>query len=171
MQGYKLIGKGTFSKVYRKGDENVVAVHSTDPAKECMSLGFFPDSRLFPKITRVSVGEECTLYTMAYYPKVRAPKKVLNTRDYELYRLLRDISSLIPCDSERYNTYMTLFDAIPDKFAAERKDLVEALTALSNYGQDIGFEISPRNISATADGDLILLDCFFFVQALLNSLK
>jgi len=41
-----------------------------------------------------------------------------------------------------------------------RNSLQEAIDACANYGSDIKFEISPRNV-AVKNGNLILLDCFF----------
>lgn len=139
-----LIGKGSFSKVYRSGTSRHVTVVSEDLVKECMAMGWFPSSRLFPKIKRISWG----VYRMKYYPKVRSPKRQLNPKSYELYRMLREAYI-------KYNWY----DGIPTKY---ERILNEAVDALRNYADDICFEISPRNISCTPKGNLVLLDCFFF---------
>ena len=41
--------------------------------------------------------------------------------------------------------------------------MIDALRACSNYGSDVGFEISPRNIFID-NGNLILADCFFIIS-------
>jgi hypothetical protein len=54
------------------------------------------------------------------------------------------------------------FNRLP-KWAA--RALNEQIDGLMNYGADIRFEISPRNV-AVKNGKLILLDCFFFASKL-----
>ncbi|UZT50044.1 hypothetical protein [Enterobacter phage 01_vB_Eclo_IJM] len=44
-------------------------------------------------------------------------------------------------------------------------DVLMALDACANFGSDIQFEISPRNVRAV-NGKLILVDCFFLVSKL-----
>jgi hypothetical protein len=41
----------------------------------------------------------------------------------------------------------------------------DAVEACANYGSDVMFEISPRNV-AVHNGNLILLDCFFIKSKL-----
>ena len=57
---------------------------------------------------------------------------------------------------------------MPDKFDNEKEAILEAIDAMCNYGSDVSFEISPRNIAADKDGNLILLDCFFIKSQLSN---
>lgn len=168
MKGNTLIGKGTFSTVYRKGSSKKVTVLSNDPVKECMSLGWFPKTRLFPKVERCFHPGTRQAYSMKFYSKVRAPKRELNARSYELYRVLKELvddygysRSLTP-----YEQWSAAFNTLPAKFSREKAHLLAALDALSNYGSDACFEISPRNIAKTASGKLVLLDCFFMRSAL-----
>lgn len=49
--------------------------------------------------------------------------------------------------------------SLPPKFRKQRDHLLAAIDALYNYGDDVCFEISPRNVTAHK-GKLILLDCF-----------
>ncbi len=169
----KLIGKGAFSKVYRKDNENKVTVLTDDNVKECMGNGWFPDTSLFPKVVAID-HDEISTYEMPYYPKVRAPKKELTKRSYELYNALRELADTMPYCANKYDSYEKLhkhIDTIPAKFSKEKREIREAIEALSNYGPDIAFEISPRNISKTARGKLVLLDCFFFKSALQKKYK
>ena len=54
-----LIGRGTFSRAYLRRDGRVL-LKSDDPMKEAMALGFFPRSRLFPRIERIaSTSQPC----------------------------------------------------------------------------------------------------------------
>jgi hypothetical protein len=165
MKGYKMIGKGSFSKVYRRGNENSVLIISNDPVKECMSFGWFPKSRLFPTVERLSYNDDGTqTYKMKYFDRVRAPKRQLNAKAYELYKALRDLFDTFPHYVYGYQLYSELiiaFKSLPKKFKTAKIALLEAVDALTNYGSDICFEISPRNIAVTKSGNLILLDCFF----------
>ena len=52
-----LIGRGMFSTVYRKNAKTVL-IKSVDPVKECMAMGWFPSSRMFPKTTRVALLDD-----------------------------------------------------------------------------------------------------------------
>lgn len=158
-----LIGKGTFTKCYLNEDEKTVTLNSTDYIKECIALDWFPESRLFPEIERT---DEQYIYTMEYYPRVSSLKNNLDARDWKLYQILRKLSI-----GYLRNNYLNLdawreqFATIPDEYEEEREEILEALQACSNYGEDINFEISPRNV-ATKNDKLILLDCFFIISQL-----
>jgi hypothetical protein len=154
-----LIGKGLFTKCYLNDDGKTVTLNSICPIKEIMSLGWFPEHRLFPKIKRIDTNQ----YVMDYYPKVSSLKTTLSEYDYKLYKTLKHLkNAMIP--NRKGNTLsdwtMDMFRRIPDSFSEEREVLEKALDACSNYGKDICFEISPRNV-AVKDGRLILLDVFF----------
>jgi hypothetical protein len=43
--------------------------------------------------------------------------------------------------------------------------MLDALDACANYGNDVCFEISPRNV-AVKNGKLVLMDCFFMADKL-----
>ena len=172
MKGLKQIGKGSFSTVYKK-TSNKVLIKSNDKAKECFSHGWGNNSKLFPNIERLDYleSEDKNLYEMKYYPKCIAPKQQLNKKSYERYLLLRNLANnfLVPNMHDGFNKLYELFSNINDKYLKD--SLIEAIEGLSNYGSDIAFEISPRNISYTKSGNLILLDCFFFKSDLLKLRK
>ena len=159
----KIIGKGQFTTAYRK-NAHTVLLKSTDPIKECMSLGWFPDSHLFPKITRISSNENLSIYEMKYYPKVKSLKHALKSKHYEYYKALRKLfedncfhaSSIDNLYFMWYKIFSTT-DTLPKHI---KKHLLDALDACSNYGTAIAFEISPRNVAVSKTGGLILLDCF-----------
>ena len=157
----KLIGKGTFTHAFLI-DDNTVALHSTDPLKECMAHGWFPDNRLFPIVEQT----DHNVYTMKYYPKVRSLKNSLNERDYTLYTILRKLRIVQPANNYmKLDAWRAAFNTIPGEYSTEREALLDALDACCNYGTDINFEISPRNV-AVDNGNLVLLDCFFLTSAL-----
>ena len=163
----QLIGKGSFTKAYRK-DKTTVLLKSDDPIKECMSMGWFPDSRLFPKIIRTDFGE----YEMKYYEKVSSLKKSLTETHYEMYEELRKVSKNIKRTSNIYDGLFNVrdgFKMIKDRRLKEI--MIRAVEACSNYGSDVEFEISPRNVAVTKTGKLILLDCFFMKSKALNIRK
>lgn len=155
-----VIGRGSFSAVYRK-NKNTVLIKSTDSVKECMSLGWFPNSRYFPRIKRVGFSdlEYYTYYESKYYPRVKSLKAALNPNDYELYRELIKLKE--SNFSLRPDPWPEVFKRLPAKFKSARKALIGAYEALRNYSDNIGFEISPRNVAAH-NGRLVFLDCFFF---------
>jgi hypothetical protein len=150
----KLIGKGLFTKAYLR-DDGMVELESSDPIKECMAFGWFPDSRLFPDIKSLDNGN----YEMKHYPRVSSLKSSLKPLEYKKYLELRNIN--IPIVQNKYDGYNSLYNAfstIRGKLLKEA--MLSALEACSNYGSDVNFEISPRNV-AVDKGNLILLDCFF----------
>lgn len=162
MIGYTKIGQGLFSTVYRKGNSKKVLIISRDSVKECMALDWFPNSRLFPKIDRLNYNDDGTsTYTMRYYDKVIAPKKQLNKQSYRLYLTLRNLSTCTSNPHDLYECWIREFKKLPKEFKTTQRVLIEAVEALTNYGTDIAFEISPRNIAVTKSGNLVLLDCFF----------
>ncbi len=160
----KLIGKGTFSKVYLKGNDEVLIV-SRDKVKQAMSEMHWPSSRLFPRIRKEGEGQNGTsLYTSKYYPRVRNLKNSLEPKEWELYRYLQDLDRWPSrADMSKGNRWRSLFSSIP--WRGKREALLAALDCLRMYGDDVCFEISPRNV-AVHRGKLVLLDCFFFYSQL-----
>ena len=159
LTGLKLIGKGAFTKCYQLTTKKVLLI-SNDPVKECMSKNWFPPCRLFPDVIQTDNNNE---YTMKYYPRVTSLKRALTPRQYRLYSALRKIRK-----SNHMSTHTKCHaatDTLPSEFRTERELIKKAIDALSNYGQDICFEISPRNV-AVQSGKLILLDCFFMKSEL-----
>jgi len=154
----KLIGKGTFTKAYQVG-ENEVEVVSFCPAKECYAL-FSQGNDFAPVMERVDYldsGEG--VYAMPLYPKVTAPKKQLNDESYNVYKVLRDIGNAWDMN---YNKFCDLVNAstLLDDIKEAVLDLAgDVCNVIDCY--DLGFEISPRNISVKEDGSLVMLDCFF----------
>lgn len=157
----KLLGRGTFTRAYLL-ESGEVELHSIDPVKECLALWGFGDSQLWPKIERIDYIDGVGVYRMPRYEKPKSLKKALNAHDWEFYKALR----ALPCsigfekESELKNRWHEKFDTLKNQFSDYVEALHEALDSLGNYGFDICFEISPRNV-AVKDGNLILLDCFF----------
>ena len=153
----ELIGKGAFTKAYLL-DSGRVLLKSCDPIKECMALGFFPEHRLFPKMEMI----ECGMYEMEYYPRVNSLKNNLDAEEYKLYKTLREIAQSITNPLNIYDSYSVLYKAFEESNLNDevKEVMIEALDGCSNFGPDIGFEISPRNV-AVKDGKLVLLDVFF----------
>lgn len=151
----KLIAKGAFTKCYLLPCGERVRLVSVDPAKEFMALGWGSEDSMFPEVKRVDHG----IYEMKYYPRVKSLKSALDADQWEFYKKLREISEKCPRPIKDWD----YIDALRAKFAElkEGEALNEHLDGLLNYGCDIGFEVSPRNV-AVENGKLILLDCFFF---------
>lgn len=162
MKGLPLIGRGSFSRVYRKGANEVLIV-STDKVKAAMSERFWPKSRLFPRIKFIGYNEDdtCT-YSSRYYPKVKSLKLSLETAEWEFYKFLRDLDRY-PEKNYRYEHYLKQFATIP--WRSKRNAMLEAWECLRMYSDDACFEISPRNV-AVHRGKLVLLDVFFFYHQL-----
>lgn len=167
MKNLKQIGKGSFSTVYKVND-NKVLIKSNDYTKECMAQGWGFDSNLFPKVK----FEDNGFYSMKFYPKCTAPKQQLNEKSYNRYLLLKGLfsNSYIRNKYDGLDYWYKTFKAIKNDNTLKNA-LISALEGLSNYGSDIGFEISPRNVSFTEKGNLILLDCFYFKTQLEQTKK
>lgn len=150
---YPQIGKGLFSKVYRK-DENTVLINSVCHMKEC--LAEFIDSEWFPKLET----EDFQLYICKYYNVSKSVKGNLNAEHYALYQELRKISLSMRPDNMHalYSFWYEKFQTVSNESLKEA--LLDFLDNASNYGSDVNFEISPRNV-ACDNGKLVLLDCFF----------
>lgn len=155
----KLIGKGSFTKAYLRED-GMVELHSCCPAKECMAMGLFPESRYFPKVKKI--GEN--IYEMKLYDQPSSFKNALTPDQWAIYKELDDLQykawrKLSSSDNaKRYYILREVFQEISDEEV--RGALLEALDAFANYTFNIGFEIAKRNL-AVEDDQLILLDCFF----------
>ena len=164
----KLIGKGAFSYVYDQGEE--VFIESIDPIKECMAHGWFPDHPLFPVVEfsdKESCWDDYYCYTMKKYNKVKSLKSALEPDQYQLYKELVNIFKSVPINGKSYdglNIIIGLFNnsSLSDEI---KEVMIEAAEACGNYGSDVGFEISPRNVAAD-NGKLVLLDVFFIKSAL-----
>lgn len=161
----KLIGRGTFTKAYQIGSE-LVEIVTTCPIKECYAL-FSQGNRFAPVIEKIDYLESGEhVFHMPLYPKIKAPKQQLNSRAYHIYKELRKISY-----NNDYNRIYNLIEGL-DLTTDEKEEIQSLLGDAANVNsQSIAFEISPRNISATKDGDLVMLDCFFDRKALTNVYK
>lgn len=154
----KLIGKGSFSKAYQTG-ENSVELVSTCPTKECYAL--FSEGNSFAPILERDYQKEDT-YKMPLYPKMRAPKQQLNEDGYRVYKALRTLCARNYFDfCEKVNTLDTLSEQEKEEICFLAGDVCNAVDP-----QDLGFEISPRNITHDEQGNLIMLDCFFCTKTL-----
>ena len=156
----KRIGKGSFTTCFLNDDGKTVTLHSCDPMKEGLALGVISNSRLFPKIERLNYSDNGAVYTMKYYPRVKSIKSNLNPLHYSYYLELREAYDRISYDKLYDASFVVIasFKLIKNRYL--RRVMIEAIEACMNYGTDICFEISPRNI-AVDKGRLILLDCFF----------
>lgn len=157
----KLIGKGSFTKAYLLPDGQTVKLVTNDPCKECAAM-FAPVSPIFPILECDGYEGEKRVYRMKYYPKQKSLKKALTARDYRFYKYLRKVAfSSWGCEDPYLSHFKEkLNEIIPTEFAEEILAICEYIDALNNYGDDMKFEISPRNV-AVDNGKLILLDCFF----------
>ena len=154
----KLIGKGNFTRAYLRQDGKVL-LKSVCPIKECMSIGWFPESKLFPKLEYIDCDDHSKFYLTEYYPKVSSLKNSLNKNHWAMYKELQQLQKCFGVYKyDLLDYWQKTFPMIKNKKL--RETMMEALDACSNYGTSIGFEISPRNV-ATKNGKLILLDCFF----------
>ena len=108
------------------------------------------------------------MYEQSYYPKVKSLKAALKPTEWEFYRELRETQSNINPfldDYKALDSLQSLIKALPSKYASKKEALLGAVDALTNYGVDVRFEISPRNVTAR-NGRLVLLDCFFMAGKL-----
>lgn len=164
----KLIGKGAFTKAYQVSETEVEIV-TVCPAKECYAM-FSQGNTFAPKIEKIDYREDgFSVYSMPLYPKVTAPKKQLNTQAYAIYTTLREIGNTYAID------YYKFIEAVEKSELEE--DIKEAVSELCSDAcngidpMDMGFEISPRNITTDDKGNLIMLDCFYSRKLLRTTQK
>ena len=164
MKDLKLIGKGLFSKVFSNDMLDYVIINKNDYIKEAMSFNWFPESIHFPKIEDIEIEGEY-YWKMKKYNKTKKIKGFLNENDYKFYTELRNIFKNKPIIKNKYDSFNVLYKLFSESSLTEdQKDLMlEALNACSNYGSDVDFEISPRNIFID-NGNLILADCFYIIS-------
>lgn len=154
---HHFLGKGFFSAVFKESPSTVLVV-SDDPAKECLALGWMPDSSLLPTIERLEYGiEGLSLYRMPLYNTFRAPKRHLNKKGYSQYSDFLSLRWKIASCQKNWDL-ISILEEIPTDNAYL---LSQCIDSMSSYTDQCGFEISPRNIASDKDGNLILLDCFF----------
>lgn len=157
------VKKGHFTTAYLYQEQGKVLLESRCPVKECMALRWFPDSRLFPEVS-FSELEDTETFEMPLYTTGRSVKKLICKEDYEgIYLPLRKVSNVK--DREDFINQLKEASVAEDLIEV----LVEAYEACMNYEYNPGFEISPRNVAATADGKLILLDCFYIKSQIRRS--
>jgi hypothetical protein len=96
---------------------------------------------------------------MEYFEPVKSLKDNLKPEHYQLFRELSKLRiSHVP---NRYNLadkWREQFKTISNK--KYKNALLDMVDVLGNYGTDINFECTPRNV-AVKNGKLILLDVFF----------
>ena len=160
------IKKGSFTKAYIYDDK--VILSSVDSVKECMANGWFPDSDLFPEVKHSALDvpdyDDSVVYESPRYIQSRSLKSILDAENYALYLTLRDMWQSVKWDyNNAYNWQNNFHDAVNSTSLSDsvKEALTEAYDALLSYSHKIRFEISPRNVAATSEGKLILLDCFF----------
>ena len=172
MKNLKLIGKGAFSKVYTSLELDYVVITKGDYIKEAMAFNWFPDSIHFPKIEEIKIGNEY-FWKMKKYNKTKKIKDLLIETDFIFYKKLQKIYkenlSIFLNKKDLNDSYNVLYKLFSESSLTEdQKELmVDALSACSNYGSDVGFEISPRNIYID-NNRLILGDCFFIKSQLIE---
>lgn len=202
------IGRGMFSRVFKKEGEDFVTIVSRDKVKECNSYSgsFHPDypesEILFPCIDFLDypgengnnreiidkverIAPEYKLYRMKYFGaecpatgcnKRKSLKSNLSPFQWALYQELRKVMNqagyfnFFNNNREWVDNYRKLFremgDNLEKRFPGKGNTygdiMIHALDQLLNYGDSISFEISPRNVSFDSEGNLVLLDAFFF---------
>lgn len=164
----QLIGTGTFTKCYLLNCGKRVVLKSSDPIKECMAKGWFPASFNFPTVDYYGDAGD---YVMKHYPKVKSLKNNLRPSEWLKYQQLRKVANgagFCKSGTEFYH-WTDQFKKLTNRTL--RSNMQYALEACSNYGIDVCFEISPRNVAVSSTGTLILLDCFFIKSKLLEILN
>jgi len=168
----KVAGKGLYTRVYREGDAREVTIVSTCRAKEIMALGWLPESKFYPDIKRT---DHQMVYAMSYYPKVRSLKKALKPAHWLIYQQLRKFYKQLLIPSHPDKRIFALRKAITEyqgDLSDEMRELLQdSLDGLVNYGTDVWIEIMPRNVAADSEGNLILLDIWFYVSSPEYSIK
>lgn len=154
-----VIGKGLFTKC-RQLNEKTVLLQTTDPLKECYSMGWI-DSRFFPKYSKVDCNVDEQVFACKKYDRPKSLKAALLPSEYKKYITLKTVWNDVGVVSAI--KFTNALSKVDKKLAENIRNAVEALM---NYvdENDLRFEISPRNV-AVDKGKLVLLDCFFSNKA------
>ena len=155
------IGEGLFSKVYRLNDKQVL-IKSICQVKECIAMDWHQSTGVFPVLERTDEQGE---YICEYYERVKSLKDSLTPAHYEIYKDLRSLKIDMPKNTyDLMDCWRAEFKKVKNK--KYRDALLNMTDNLANYGSQLKFEISPRNV-AVKNGKLILLDVFFFHDQML----
>lgn len=162
------VKKGMFSTVYLY--ENEAIIKTDDKIKECISLGWFPDSVHIPNISRTDLDDEnLNVYVSERYTTSRSVKSILCGEDYELYKQLRNMCQKMTWTYKNHYEWQNDFTKAVRQYVKNeyhQELLIQCYEACMNFGYDVRFEISPRNVAANKDKRLILLDCFYIYSDL-----
>lgn len=165
MRTVKRIGRGAFTTAYLMENGRVL-LRSVDPIKEAMALEYFPKSQYFPVVDYVEQG----VYEMDFYPRIRGLKAALASRDYAIYQSLRALFTDNALKCKDYYDWWNVFEEANDTYGIPYdvvQAVLDAMAAIVDfYDGSVNFEISPRNVAVSADGGLILLDCFYLQSEL-----
>jgi len=162
------VKRGSRTKAFIFADK--VLLRTIDPIKECMALGWFPDSELFPEVKKTDfedIDDSFQIFESPVYLQGRSMKALVCKDDWEgVYLPLVQLYKTINYGYRVYEWHHSFIQAV-NNCVGLREDAKEAIKeayeACMNFSEKVKFEISPRNIAATEDGKLILLDCFFIV--------
>jgi hypothetical protein len=155
----QFVGRGLFTRAYRCTVTKKVFLRSKCHVKEIMALGWFPDSKLFPRVERTSLPKYD--YVMKDYSSDKYKLRVaaLCKSHRRLYDALRTVDNIGWSNPELgFSHLQTVFDNL-DILPKHKIVLSAALGALSNYGTDIYTDVSRCNLRQAGD-KLILLDIF-----------
>ena len=124
MKGFKLIGKGLFSKVYSDDNLDYVIINKNDYIKEAMAFEWFPDSKYFPKIEEIEIEGEY-YWKSKKYDKTRKINGVLNDKDFIFYQELRKIFKTKPIIQNKYDSLNVLYNLFKESSLTEdQKELM-----------------------------------------------
>ena len=174
VKNLKLVGKGTFSKCYQETEDTVLLI-TCDPLKEGQALFSNYDS-LIPKIERIDYdcdnnGINWFLLRMQNYGKTdNGIYQKLDNHNKKLFMLLKGIYKKYPIG---YSAIFKAFDNLPIDFQEEKEIIQNFIGDVCNClhnVENLRFEFSPRNLRQV-NGKLIMLDCFFSIQALRDTQK
>ncbi len=166
IDGGAVIGRGQFTRVYG-GERGRVVIVTIDPLKEAYAMDWLPDTPLFPRFE--SEGHDREYRSVYTAPRLDVGSKipgglrgVLRPRQWRLYQALRRCTGCIGTGAQWDNARR--FDSLPAEFSREREYMREAIDCMHNWCSRVGFEVSPRNVAATAGGSLVLFDVFFDID-------
>lgn len=157
----ELIGRGSFSRAYKTG-ENSVELVSVCPAKTCYAT--FSKGNPFAPIMEHHETKPNT-FKMPLYPHIN-PRVHLNQRAYLIYREL----SILGTYDVGYEEFCSAINESHVLTETEKENIISLASDVCNAidPDDLRFEIPLANITCDEQGNLIMLDCFFSLEALRN---
>lgn len=154
------LGKGMFCQAWQnKNDVYLIVDSVNDPSKEILCSIYKEEGKVkhLPGCQRIDTYGDKYVYLMPYYRNITAKDKEAWKQYRELKNFRESISSF--AHKCQHDVNLEVLKFIPKSPIRNALELL--LNWSTNYGDQIGWEFSPRNLGVDSRGNLILRDVMF----------